>query len=95
MANYEIQIRKSNDCLNTFILELEVKKYPKHTWHLRNLSIRVLTINEHFNVKPKLNFNMFNINEKVTHVMQTHPIITIFLENNYTIRLRNLSIEYS
>jgi hypothetical protein len=93
MANYEIQIFKNKDYLNTFILELEVKRYPKHTWYLRNLSVRALVINEHFNIKPKSNFNMFNINEKVTHVMQRHHIITIFLENNYTIRLRNLSIE--
>jgi hypothetical protein len=93
MANYEIQVIKDNNYLNTFILELEVKRYPKHTWYLRNLSVRALTINEHFNVKPKSNFNMFNVNEKVTHVMQSHPIITIFLENNYTIRIRKLCTE--
>ena len=93
MANYEIQIMKSGDCVNTFILELEVKRYPKHTWYLRNLSVRALVINEHFNVKPKSNFNLFNINEKVTHVMQSHPIITILLENNYTVKIRKLPVE--
>ena len=93
MANYEIQIIKSEDCVNTFILELEVKMYPKHTWYLRNLSIRALVINEHFNIKPKSKFNMFNVNEDVIRVMHSHPAIAILLENNYTVKIRKLSVE--